>query len=102
MITTLLLLQAAAGTAQAAPDIELNANVRARSVTIEKQGEAKLVVTTSPDGGNVVDVRAPKANGRRELRNVDVTVRAEARIGDPATAQENNPDQAETPRPQSR
>ena len=67
---------------QTAPDIQLNAKVRARSVTIEKQGEARLSVTTSPDGvGNIVDVRAPRANGRKTLRNVDVNVRAEARIG---------------------
>lgn len=102
MIATLLLLQAAASAPQSAPDIELQANVRARSVSIEKQGEAKLTVTTSPDGGNVVDVRAPKANGRGELRNVEVQVRAEARIGDPAAAAQNNADQAETPRPPSR
>jgi hypothetical protein len=92
----LLLIQAAQ-----APDIEFNANVRARSVRIEKQGEAKLTVTTSPDGGNVVDVQAPKANGRKRLRNVEVNVRAEARIGDPQQPAQNNPDQPETaPQPQ--
>jgi hypothetical protein len=92
----LLLLQATQ-----APDIQLNANIRARSVTIEKQGDAKLTVTTSPDGGNVVDVQAPKANGRKQLRNVEVNVRAEARIGDPQQPAQNNPDQSETaPQPQ--
>ena len=92
----LLLLQAAQ-----APDIQLNANIRARSVTIEKQGDAKLTVTTSPDGGNVVDVQAPKANGRKQLRNVEVNVRAEARIVDPQQPAQNNPDQPETaPQPQ--
>ncbi len=93
----LLLLQAAAAQA---PDIELNATVRARSVEIEKQGNASLTVTTSPDGGNVVDVKAPKANGRKRLRNVTVDVRAEARIGDPAAAPGNNQDQPETAPPQ--
>jgi hypothetical protein len=100
MIATLFLLQAAAqAPAQSAPDIELVAHARARSVTIEKKGEAKLTVRSEPDGGNLVDVRAPKANGQRTLRNVEVDVHAEARIGDPQR-REINPDQAETPRPQ--
>ena len=88
----LLLLQAGAQ----APDIELNADIRARSVTIEKQGEASLKVTTSPDGGNLVNVQAPKANGRKTLKNVNVKVRAEARIADPQRAPKNNPDQPGT------
>ena len=87
----LILLQAAASQ----PDIQLNANIRARSVTIEKKGNASLKVTTSPNGDNVVDVRAPKANGRKSLRNVEVNLRAEARIADPL-APRNNPKQAET------
>ena len=93
----LLLLQAAAAQA---PDIELGARVRARSVTIEKQGNASLTVTTNPDGGNVVDVRAPKANGRKTLRNVEVNVRAEARIGDPGAPAPENKNGGETASPQ--
>jgi hypothetical protein len=93
----LLLLQAAV---QTPPDIELNANVRARSVTIEKRGDARLTVTTDPDGGNLVDVRAPKANGRKKLNNVQVNVRAEARIGDPRQAPQNNGAETETTTPQ--
>jgi hypothetical protein len=93
----LILLQAAASPA---PDIQLNGTVRARSVTIEKQGNVSLTVTTTPDGGNVVDVRAPKANGRKSLRNVEVNVRAEARIADPLAAPANNPATAETSPPQ--
>ena len=88
----LFALQAAA---TAAPDIEFGARVQARSVTVEKQGDLNLSVTTSPEGGNLVDVRAPKANGRKTLRNVAVTVRAEARIADP-NAPKNNPPTAET------
>lgn len=83
------------------PDIELNATVRARQVTIEKQGDARLTVTTSPDaGGNLVDVRAPKANGRKTLRNVDVQVRTEARIADPLAAPAINRATQETEPPQ--
>ena len=88
----LILLQPAAQ----APDIELQANVRARSVTIEKQGQASLTVTSEPEGRNLVDVRAPRANGRKSLRNVNVSVRAEARIGERA----NNPEAAETSPPE--
>ena len=96
MITLLFLLQA--GAAQA-PDIELFAHARARSVTIEKQGNASLTVRAEPDGGNVVDVRAPKANGRKTLRNVKVDIHAEARIAEPGQEPRNNPAPAET-RPQ--
>jgi hypothetical protein len=92
ILLSLSLVQAAT----AMPDIELSARVRARSITIEKQGDASLTVTTSPDGGNLVDVRAPKANGRKTLRNVEVNVRAAARIGDRAAASPNNPSQTET------
>jgi hypothetical protein len=96
MITLALLLQA--GAAQA-PDIELFAQARARSVTIEKQGNASLTVRAEPDGGSVVDVRAPKANGRKTLRNVVVDIHAKARIAEPGQAPRNNPVAAET-RPQ--
>ena len=97
----LLLLQASAQ----APDIELNATVRARQVTIEKKGDASLTVRTEPDGGgNVVDVRAPKANGRKTLRNVEVDIRAEARIADPGQVterpEENLAPETETEPPQ--
>lgn len=94
----LLLLQ----TSAQVPVIELNANVRARSLTIEKRGDASLTVRTEPDGGNIVDVRAPRANGRRTLRNVEVKVHAEANLGDPksAAAAENNGAETETSTPQ--
>lgn len=77
MLVSLLLLQAAAQM----PDLELRANVRARSLTIHKQGDAKLAIRTSPEGADVVDVRAPKANGRKTIRDINVHVRAEAKIG---------------------
>ncbi|PAX07116.1 hypothetical protein [Sphingomonas lenta] len=76
MIAALLLCQAA-------PDIELRATARARSVEIERAGEASLTVRSDPPGGDVVDVRAPRADGRRRLRDVRVDVVAEARIADP-------------------
>jgi hypothetical protein len=79
MLLTLCLLQAAAQ----APDIELKANVRARSLTIEKKGDARLTLTTNPDGGNIVAVQAPKADGRKTIRDVNVALDAKARIADP-------------------
>ena len=73
----LILLQAAA---TQAPDIELNLNLRARSVTIEQKGEARLEVR-GEGPGNRVDVRVePKAQGRTQLRNVTVDVHAEASV----------------------
>ena len=79
MLAALLILQAAA--AQTPPDIELNVDASVRRVTIERRGEASLEVRGGE--GSVVNVEAPAANGRRTLRNVNVRVRAEARIADP-------------------
>ena len=81
------LLQAAAPPA----DLEFRATVRARYLTIEKQGEARLTLTA--DGRNVVDVQAPRANGRKTIQNPMVTVNVEARVRDPAVP----PASAETP-----
>ena len=78
----LLALQAAA-----LPDISLHATVEARSLRIEKRGDARLEVHADPDAGSLVRVEAPKANGAKTLRNVHIDVIAEARIGkDPATS----------------
>ena len=72
-----LLLQAATAPP---PDIELNFTARARSVTIEQKGEAKLEVR-GEGPGNRVDVRVePKAQGRTQIRNVTVDVHAEASV----------------------
>lgn len=77
MLTLFLLLQAAA---TQAPDIELNLKLRARSVTIERKGEAKLDVR-GEGPGNRVDVKVePKAEGRTELRDVTVDLHAEASV----------------------
>ena len=92
ILIALSALQAAAA-AQPAPDIQLNVDANIRRVTIERSGEASLEVTGGE--GSVVRVEAPQANGRRTLRNVNVRVRAEARVGDP-----QNPPEAETPPPQ--
>ena len=82
MLLALLLVQAAAPQAGNAPDIQLQARVHARSLTIQKRGDASLTLHTEPDGGNILDVQAPKA-GRKTIRNVDINLDAEARIADP-------------------
>lgn len=66
------------------PDIELRATVRARSLTIEKAGSAKVDVTA--DGQNVVSIEGPKANGRKRIANPVFNVDIEARIADPQAA----------------
>jgi hypothetical protein len=73
-----LLLQAAQP--PALPDIELNLGVRAREVTIERKGEAKLEVRGAADASRVEVRVEPKAQGSARLRNVSVKVRAQASI----------------------
>lgn len=82
MLFLLLALQAAPP-----PDIELRATVRARSLTIEKAGEASVVVTAN--GQNLVSVEGPKGNGRKRIANPNFKVNIEARIVDPPPPQSN-------------
>ena len=97
MLTALFLLQAAAP-AQTAPDIQLDVNVSVRRLTIEQSGEVSLEVRGGE--GSVVNVEAPAANGRRTLRNVEVRMRAEARIADLRETRAQIDAEAETPRPE--
>lgn len=87
VITLLAMLQAAASPA----DIELRATVRARSLVIEGKGDANLTITAN--GQNVIDIRAPEANGRKRISNPVVHVNVEARIADPKLPQEPKPTQ---------
>ncbi|MEA3039614.1 MAG: hypothetical protein QOE79_2127 [Sphingomonadales bacterium] len=94
MLLLLALLQAAS--AAPAPDIELNLHLKAKQVTIEQQGEAKLAVHAEPDAGSRVETNVqPKPEGRRELRNVTIDVHAQASLAQPG----QNPSDAETPPP---
>jgi hypothetical protein len=92
MLMLIASLQAAA--AQTPPDIQIGVDASVRRVTIERRGEASLEVTGGE--GSIVDVEAPAPNGRRTLRNVNVRVRAEARVADPRQIRT----EPETPRPQ--
>jgi hypothetical protein len=98
MLAAILLLQAAqpapalppaqAPVSLAPPEIQLDFRATARRVVIDNRGEASLTLQTSANGaqgeGNIVDIQAPELpQGRRELDNVEVRVRAEARIADP-------------------
>jgi hypothetical protein len=77
MLIALALVQAVAAQA---PDIELDVNVRAKSVRIEQRGDARLEVR-GEGPGNRVDVKVePKAEGRTELRDVTVDIHAEASL----------------------
>ena len=101
MIALLISLAAQAAQPTQQPDIQLDARVTARRVMIENRGNTSLTVRTSingndADGGNVVQVDAPTLpQGRRELRNVDVRVRAETRLAAPA----NSPPGEQEPAP---
>ena len=96
MLLALLLIQAAPAV-ETPPDIELNIRARARSVEIERKGEAKLEVHAEPDAGSRVEARIePLPEGRASLRNVEVNLRAEARLGEGVKVDA----QAETERPQ--
>jgi len=91
-----LLLLLAIQAAQAAPDIQLDVHARIERVKIEQSGDTSLELRASPDGGTHVQVDKPETRGRRQLRNVDVRVRAEARIADPGatrTSTETEPPQ---------
>jgi uncharacterized protein (DUF58 family) len=93
MIVALFLLQAAAAPP---PDIELNVHATARSVEIESKGKTELIVHAGPDAGSKVETRVtPRAEGAAKLNNVEVNIRAEARLTDP----QQNPDEVETSRP---
>ena len=86
----MILLQAAA---QNPPDIQFEARAQIRDLRVERKGEARLEVRGGPD--SKTEVEAPDFDGRSRLRKVDVEVRAEARIADPA----ENPAPSETPQP---
>ena len=102
LIALLLAAQAAAAqpapppaVAATAPDIELDIRATIREVRIRQRGDTSLEVRAEPDGGSLVDVDRPDSGGRTRLRNVDVRVKAEARIADPAdiraTAETDSP-----------
>lgn len=102
MIIAALILQATQpAPAAAPPDIQLDINATARRVVVQNRGQASLNVRTSLNGregeNNIVEVDAPDLpQGRRELNNVRVRVRTEARIPD----LQNAPEQQEPSPPQ--
>ena len=92
----LLLLQAAAP----APDIELDVRLTAKSVEIERKGEVRLEVRAEPEASSQVQAQVKPANeGATKLRNVEVTIHAEASIADPSGVRIETEAEAETPTP---
>ena len=74
----MLLILAALQAATTLPDIQLHAEVRAKSVAVQQRGVARLSVRAEPDGGSAVRIEAPPPRAR--LDNVTITVDAAARI----------------------
>lgn len=74
----MLLILAALQAATTLPDIQLHARIRAKSVTVEQRGTARLSVHAHPDGGSAVQVDAPPA--QKTLTNVTITIDAAARL----------------------
>ncbi len=70
------------------PDIQLSITGSARSISVERRGEARLEMRASPDGGSGVRAQAPSAGSRQRARrnNVRFSLEAEARIADPENA----------------
>lgn len=86
-----LLLVAQAAPVQL-PDIEINARVRARELSVEQRGEAQLRVRAEPFGAERVEIDAPRLNGQTTLSNVTVDLHASATISDePANALDREP-----------
>lgn len=106
MLLALAILQATQPTpapVAASPDIQLDFRATARRVVIENDGRVDLQLRTSVNGregeGNVVEVQAPEVpQGRTTLDNVEVRVRAEARVPDLlATSSASQPEQEPQP-----
>lgn len=85
-----VLLQLAAATAAAdapaatpQPDIQILARVRAKELTIEQQGEARVEVRADPPLVEKVDVQRNQPGvGRTVLRDLDVRLDARASVTD--------------------
>lgn len=90
----LFLLQAA----DPAPDIELDIRATAKSVEIERKGEVRLEVRAEPEESSQVQAQVRPANtGATKLKNVEVTIHAEASIADPAGARIEAEAETESP-----
>jgi hypothetical protein len=80
MLCVLIAIQSAS-----LPDIQLDARVIARQVEMRESRGVSLTVQARPDAGSEVRVQAPPRRGERVLRNVEVRVQAEARLGSQST-----------------
>lgn len=92
----LAILQLAAATlapdaeAESRPTIQLQARVRAKSITVAQQGQAQLEVHAEP-GTKRVEVTGQLPPGQRQARNLDVRLDATATIANGAAPREQPP-----------
>jgi hypothetical protein len=85
----LIFLQlAAAQTAAPPPDIELNARVSAREVSVRQEGPARLTLHAEPGVAPPVKVDRSAPPGAKSYRNLTINLHAEARLADPQTRQQ--------------
>jgi hypothetical protein len=68
------------------PTIEFQARVRAKEVTVEQAGEARLTVRAEPALEQAVEVRRNQPKGPRRFRNLDVTLDARATLAEPGAS----------------
>ena len=102
MSTALLLfLQLAACQAVQAPppDIEVNAKVTAREVTIDNEGTASLNLHADPGVTPPIQVTRSAPPGAKSYRDLTIDLHAETHIGGSATTSSTPGDSHETPQP---
>ncbi|MBV8915242.1 MAG: hypothetical protein JOZ05_19665 [Acetobacteraceae bacterium] len=96
----LLFLQLAAAPVAATatpPDIELNAHVQAREVTIREEAPVRLSLHAEPGNAPPVKVTRSAPGGAKSYRNLTLDLHGEARVVDPRQAQsQQGNDNAET------
>lgn len=94
-LTILQLLSAQ--TATPAPDIELNARVRASEVVVRQSGDARLTLKVEPGDAPPVEIERSAPAGAQRYRNLTIDLRAAARIADPQFSKQGNTDESTPP-----
>lgn len=84
-----LMTAAAAALGGQLPDIEIDARVKAKQVTIERQGRASARVRLEPNGADRVEVERNLPPGQTTYRNLDLRLKVEGRLADLADRETN-------------
>ena len=90
MLALLLFAAQAAATAEPAPVISLHATLQARSVKVEKKGEATIRAWAQPDGGSTA-----RSSGTR--RSGYFTLELDSRLAPPADPSAKAPETSAQP-----